>query len=556
MQDVAGRSTEGLKRCDANYSFYFDLIIKELWGTMAKANQDDGRSTIHRICTLARKMRVQSLICETLESNEEISQEAEAYAKWLGRSVTASAKRVTFFSKYPENGNICSLTNEDILGYAVIISLQSDSKSPPLTYILESVIRPPRVQLGESSSHSVTNYYVHCFRDFTTTVGSGAGRKSFTFPGTFFCQQNGSTHVCGHAAIRTAINSYPGFTDAKLTNNRINELLGINHVETKLHPDGLQVSKMIDLVKELGFQPHVGEFRMKPHINYEEFIYPIIESACPVILNIANQNISHVVTILGHTLNSDRWAEAFHGYRKMGTVRTPSYISASAWTDHFIQSDDNFGMYVTLPVDQIKNILIPKYNPHLYAAIGLGIMPRTVTGFGDRAERVSQGLATAVLSVLQDNLSDIPNPSRWIPMLIKHKEEGRIVLRTLHSKREDYISQLSTSNDEVSGKLSESSKLAIERILPNEFWVTEISLPDIFSGNKHKLGDIVTRSDLTDNNSDEKSCEPIVWWWICGLCQSLDIADEGNQKINFDFDLRGHVPLLRSQPRVHLSSEW
>ena len=228
MHGVFASAESKLVDCRKNFSFFFDLIGKELVGSNAP---------IHRICTLMRKMRVEALLREELTLSNELIEERDAYAIRIGSGITASARavRFTFFRKMPASGDWRDLGDEDIMGYAVILTLVA--KVGIVSYVYEAVVRPPSLYI-EGKWRTVSNYYVHCSKVFKTTVGTTSSQKQFTFPGTFFCQQNGLTHICAHAALRIALNNWPTYVGEKITSKIINDALGIDHTTGKQIPDG------------------------------------------------------------------------------------------------------------------------------------------------------------------------------------------------------------------------------------------------------------------------------------------------------------------------------
>ena len=252
-----------------------------------------------------RKMGVASLLREELTLSDELNEERDAYAIRIDSGITADARavRFTFFRKMPTSGEWKELGNEDIMGYAVILTLTA--KGSTRSYVYEAVVRPPSLYI-EGKWRTVSNYYVHCSKVFETTIGTTSSQKQFKFPGTFFCQQNGLTHVCAHAALRIALNNWPTYIGNKITSKIINDALDIDHTAGKQIPDGgLSAPDMRGVVQKLGHQVFTAEFITNPGIDYDEFVYPLIESSCPVVLGIVKPDIAHVVAVLGHTLNSD-----------------------------------------------------------------------------------------------------------------------------------------------------------------------------------------------------------------------------------------------------------
>jgi hypothetical protein len=537
MEGAFATNEAKLTDCRKNYSFYFDLIEKEWAG-------NNLRAPIHRICTLMRKMHVQALLCENLELNDELLNERDAVAILRGHSTTAKAVRVTFFRHMPPSCDWQALEDADVMGYAVILTLVYQATN--LSYIYEAVIRPPSLFLG-GKWMDVSNYYVHCIKDFKTTIGTRSLSRNFTFPGTFFCQQNGITHVCAHAALRSALNNWRSYSGAKITSKLINEALGIDHTAGKQIPHGgLHTAQIKAFVQKLGHNVLVADFNSTPDIDYDEFVYPLIESGCPVVLGIVRPGIAHVVSVIGHTLNTDRWAEARHLY---GTFPSYPYIPASSWVDHFIISDDNFGMYVTLPTDSIRNLLVPKHNPNLHAALAVGLVPIGGRISGYVAEQSAAEVANVVIEAA------VAGPRNdWLKVLQKKDSGGfrinPIVCRTLMATKSDYITHLSTTDDEKSNKITALEKVWLQSVLPDLFWVTEITTTNLYTGNKRKLGDVVTVVNLTDAQIKDQQWH--VFAWLTGICWN----GPGLSSPPRPWSLKGHIPLIRGIPNERSVSEW
>lgn len=526
--------------CRPSFSFFFDLIRKECNGLSP--------APLHRICTLMRKMGVQCFVREELTPNAEILEEQTAAAARTGGAVTVKAIRLTFFRELPSTDDWRALAGKEILGYAVLLAMGLPDGTTR-HFILESVIRIPSLWIPDGAGgnlvRNVTNSYVHCCREFETVIGSQNEAIPFRLTGSFFCQQNDLTHVCAHAALRMGINSSAAFNGAKLTNSRINQLLGLDHSTGKRvgkfgvdkSSVGLGTEQIVEVVKQMGWQAHVADFVSNPAIDYEDFIYPLVESGCPTILGIHNPNTAHVLAVLGHTLNSDRWTpEARHGY---GAFPISPYISTSAWADHFIVSDDNFGMYVTLPTDSIRNVLVPKHNPNLHAALAIGLAPDNVNVTGYFVEQRAASLATQLIS-----LTNPTSANRWFGLL---KETGqKLVCRTLLSSKSAYVDAMKSIEDDQHRKITATEVNLLESSLPERFWVTEVTVPNLYSGNKRKLGDVITLSTVTQQQFVSGAIFPLCW--LPGTVWTASAANH--------WPLFGHVPLLRGASETGRTLEW
>lgn len=538
MQGAFAVQDVNLTNCRGSYSFFFDLIEKEWAG--------ENRAPIHRICSLMRKMGCASLLREELEANSEILEEIAAVETRVGggQKVTAKAVRITFFRSMPTSAVAAELTNEEILGYAVILRL-SISGAPDYTYLYEAVVRAPSIFV-DGKWRCISNYYVHCTKLFETQIGSKQVARSFKFPGTFFCQQNGATHVCAHAALRIALNNWPTHSGPKVTSKAINVALDYDHTPGKRIPDGgLTAPEIKKVVEKWGFGVSVAEFISSPEIEYDQFVYPLIESGCPAVLGIVGPKMAHVVAVIGHTLNTDRWAEARHTY---GTFPSSPFIGTTAWVDHFIVSDDNFGMYVTLPTDSIRNLLVPKHNPNLHAALAVGLVPGACRISGYAAEQEAARLVNSLLDRIK-----VGPANHWILHLQKSANGQKltpIVCRTLMASKTDYANHIKAVRDEHGSLLSDAEKKVLDDNLPDRFWVTEISTTNLYSANKRKLGDVVTLVNPTDAQMKNQEWHSLVW--LPGIC----LFGVGLKSQLLNWSLRGHVPLLRGIPSDECGLEW
>jgi hypothetical protein len=544
MHGAFASAETNLVDCRKNYSFYFDLNEKELVSP---------NPPLHRICTLMRKMGVEALLREELVLSNELNEERDAYAIRIGSAINTSARavRFTFFRRMPASGDWKELCDDDIMGYAVILTLKS--KGDIRSYVYEAVVRPPSLYIA-GKWRTVSNYYVHCSKVFETTVGTISSQRKFTFLGTFFCQQNGLTHICAHAALRIALNNWPTYVGKKITSKIINDALGIDHTADKQIPDGgLNAQDIQRVVQKLGHQVFTAEFIDNPGVDYDEFVYPLIESSCPVVLGIVKKpDIAHVVAVLGHTLNSDRWADARHTY---GAFPRYPYIPTASWVDHFIFSDDNFGMYMTLPTEGIRNLLVPKHNPNLHAAIAVGLTPL--------AGKISGYLAEQMAATIGNNIiiSTVAAPSnRWLTHL-QIRDSPRngigdgqlinpIVCRTLMCAKTQYVALMTQAVDERNYKLNPGEIELLNKTLPDRFWVTEITIANLYSGNKRKLGDIITIINPTDPEWNAQ--EYNIFAWLTGICWHGPRLKNGP----VNWSIKGHIPLIRGIPLQECENEW
>lgn len=200
------------------------------------------------------------------------------------------------------------------------------------------------------------------------------------------------------------------------------------------------------------------------------------------------------------------------------------YIPTAEWCDHYIISDDNFGMYSTLPTDAIRNFLVPTKNPNRHASMAISIVPDKVTIPGHYAEQFAVDMATKLINGI-----GLQTPNRWHDRL-----KGRnLVCRTLLQTKSEYVDFI---NNHVNGLTPEQQSCLDS--LSEYIWVSEISLPNIYTANKRKLGDVVLRADATPQ--EHSSGESLALAWFPGF------VNIGSRLNISTWGITTHVPLIRN----------
>jgi hypothetical protein len=297
-----------------------------------------------------------------------------------------------------------------------------------------------------------------------------------------------------------------------------------------------------------------------------------VESGFPVILSIDAGGEGHVLTVLGHTFNSDRWTPvARPAYRRQashGDVELDTYISAVRYADHFVIVDDNLGVNLTLPAEALQSPALTragrrrvpkggvtkhkraKVDPsRLLPVTGLVLTPKRVRSTGYFAELVAVRFAKELLRSVPAGVC------RWRDALLGAGSE--LVGRTLFQTRTGYAQFLKGLRDSEGHRLSPSEVARVVQELPDAFWVTEISLPDLLSANRHKLGDVLCVNDASRLNQARPAAvattDRVVLAWLPGL---LAVHQDGANSWQTDsqWSLKSHVPVIRGSPLgVH---EW
>lgn len=94
---------------------------------------------------------------------------------------------------------------------------------------------------------------------------------------------------------------------------------------------------------------------------------------------------------------------------------------------------------------------------------------------------------------------EVSNP--WIAILARDSSPfvQRVVLRTLAAKKDEYIKHLSTIHDWEGNVENPHIPDLLKTLLPEKIWLIEISVPQLFPANEHKLGEVVLNPFVTFN---------------------------------------------------------
>ncbi|WP_157223326.1 hypothetical protein [Rhodovulum sp. PH10] len=450
-----------LRDCRQPFSFFFDLIHK-YWRAGDKAND----LAFHRICTFARKHGATDLAIQCALDRADVREEIEVLNDSYGSVGTAEAVTITFFVQPSAAQSIHAIANECIIGTLTIINYKAEnSQEWECSYIYEAIIVPPFQVDNTGRRLKVTNNFMVYDAKFDRTIHD----RDYTFNGVYYCQQNSLTHVCAHACLRMALNTI-NYTSPPITSNKINQTL------TLLPPiQGLTIDEIVKFAKDVnGVAPMVADCSKVLREDYLAILSSYVESGCMVLLVFTiNGGIEHVVTVFGYTRNSDEWhPQAVPAY---SGPKTAQYYSGSAWVDHFLIHDDNFGPYYALSSRALE--VDPEVAAHWIIAIS--------DFAADFSPHYAESLAS-VVALSFDELAGYGN-GKWFDYItgIQHTYVMRAILMK-RSKYKDHLIDLRGHD----GTALVPEEIALTDQLPEWFWMVEFSLPPLFTGNKSKLGEI------------------------------------------------------------------
>lgn len=529
---------------------YFEFI-DEFW--LAK---DSGNNrAFHRLCSLMRKMDAQSSVMEKIdECSPELEGEIQALKNICGEDLKLKIYRFTFLSeKVSTINDIKQLSDDKFYASAILINHHlADNKWQ--SYLYQAIVCKPKLLY---TGTELQNYYIHVYRNFKCSVNISSDEKhDFKIQGTFFCQQNAITSVCAHAALCMTLNNMPDRKERLIFPEDVNKILKIDHKKKKVSADGLSDEDVFKFLKDMGFNANWLNFFEDTNTDYAEYIYRYIEGGCPVLLVFTTCSRErkpidlHVVPVIGHNLNSDSWrGEAEIAYKES---LPHHFCCSSSWVNNFIIHDDNFGMYLCLPIDALRNIILPKYDPKFRPYLAIAIVPSEIVIPADEAERVAKSIIRDILEICEN--AEIEFDNIWIKRIADRRTPK--ILRTMLVNREKYENHLKSETDFENNKFSTDEITAIIGHLPDYFWLTEITLPDLYTANKHKLIDLLYRCDKKLNDmgkedyTEEEIANRLIQIRFPGTCY---INRKSNNTINLS--VKSHYPLYRNYKESRIP-EW
>jgi hypothetical protein len=150
----------------------------------------------------------------------------------------------------------------------------------------------------------------------------------------------------------------------------------------------------------------------------------------------------------------------------------------------------NFGSNLCVPKEYVRpdkaNYAVTLY-PQGYAAPGF----------------VAEVAASRYFYSLLKQLDGSGN--RWRERLLGTVENKELILRTVAVTRDQYTAHLGTMADWKERREDAEIVAALASFLPEKLWMTEVSIPDLFSTNLRKLGELLLDGALTVSDKPDYS---------------------------------------------------
>ncbi|MFA6286153.1 MAG: hypothetical protein WC661_02115 [Opitutaceae bacterium] len=376
----------------------------------------------------------------------------------------------------------------------------------------------------------------HNYNPTSKMVSFRAGPKEFEVPAVLYCQQNGLNKVCAQVGLRSICATYLGNFD--LTYRQINDLAFVAP-ELREPWQGLKALQIPRVLKGLDipyfeFDYGSNDAALREALPYQRVLYSGIEAGTGGLVAFKMSGpkagtVGHIIPFFGHTFNEDTWVPNADGeYFKVGEqIR---YIPSDSWLSSFIVHDDNFG----------SNLCIPKsYLKRENAQYVVALLPRGFVYNGLWAEIA----ASNYFYSLVNEIAGLPNP--WLSRLLSYALESKLILRLVPVTQEGYLRHLSELEDWEFEREDSETLRQLKAIKPQHMWMVEVSVPDLFSTNKRKIGELLL--DATRPFSEKTDFTLFVLARFPGCYLFFDKLDEQGQPqfIKVKSSIQSHTDVLR-----------
>jgi len=446
---------------------------------------------LRRAIVQLRSHGAKTMVIERVSSATELDEENEDLAIATGNKQFESRSfRLSFFDQaFREKSDITHLKDENFIGYLIV--KQDFLPANKRCRVYESVIK----------KNTQLHNFVRGEQKFLCHIAG----KPLHVSGYLYCQQNGITNVCVHAALRTIAARF--LPDHDLSYREINRLLNIDHVKSTLK-DGVFSSDMVSVLQAKGIKYIQSDFENDKDSTapFEKFIYDHIESGFPVIIYFkpTTTDKCHVISVFGHTFNQDAWVQsADRHYFSISQYVGPAYqketkyIPSDSWLSMFVGHDDNVGSNLCIPRHYFQTKFTKEPGKeHLVNPVRhiISTLPNEVVLDPESAEAMAARYLAKYLD--KPNLS---NP--WSRRYYKALRLGHVVLRPLLITGGDYEDHLKRLTAwDLRNRILPDVYATIQKLVANHrIWMFEISIPELFSAVKRKIGEILLRADINDH---------------------------------------------------------
>jgi hypothetical protein len=440
---------------------------------------------LRRILSQARLLNAKTMVFERVNNAYDLEEENTDIRVRFPDFNNSESFRLSFFTKkFATKRGFATAKQTDFIGY-VIIKIDEIPSQGKKMRIYESVL-----PLRKDSNN--------CVRGSQKWICNILGNQ-FEVDGYIYAQQNNITNVCAHVALKTAAARY-----RDISYHEMNEIIGIDHIKRQLGgSNGINSQEMVKILETAGARCFVADYSditSHPPAPFHKYIYSSIESGFPAIIcfGTSEPDSYHAISVFGHMFNEDIWVpNADFSYFRIGAGT--KYIPSESWLSMYIVHDDNWGSNYNIPRHYLHTNRIcktPDGIPFLCPEeIGnvvnvISTVPKTVKMSPIRAEAIGVDYLFTILTQMSNAMNI------WGKRLDLYAQKNMLVIRTILVLGRDYIDHLEKMRDWGNKRIRKEIIQVLGEHLKNElFWLIELSIPELFSANKRKIGEVLIRSD-------------------------------------------------------------
>lgn len=593
-----------------------DLSFAELCNRFWRV-KGAGLHPLHQVCAIARRLDVDILVVEEATGREDIDTEIAAlHASNKVANGVCEALALSFFRSGKNDpgdrstirrflareskrqlrldvGKRAAAYPGTFLGQVILVNYYSPSnETEGASYIYEALLTPPPEMVPNPGTRIKDSRLL--LQEFETTVlGS-----PFWVQAAYYCQQNGITNGCGHAAIRSIVTT----PDARITSAQIDDVSDTASLEPMAVKTVMRIPTLLSRVEALsrprsypvpfGDLPTdreailanlVGSLEsgrpalLSHNTAYSQPVEHQVESstipcaneaetapeALPPSVDHGATSGDHVVAVVGYIADRNLWhPQAIQAYNEELNVereKSGPPLRSSSWVRHLIVHDDNFGPYRALG---IRSFPMPEPNnpeggqlsrPYLVPQTPIGIFcqpvqlwptlvqweaARLLRSFqvSDELKALKQVIALHVET--QTNELQPLSSMRlhdWVSDFFDHSADQ--ILRPILMSKDPYVGHLATVPDKCGNRASKAELDWLRRELPTSpFWMVELSHTLLFTGIDSKIGELL----IGESDAHSRSRTPSRWWMIRLPHQFVRVTRR--RAIYKDSALTSHMP--------------
>ncbi len=443
---------------------------RSLFFTYAEANLAS-TAPIRRLFSLCRRSNSVSVVIEDVPAADCVASENAALVKRFPDYKNPAIKRLSFWNKPILNEkDLDGCQDDDCLGYAIVKHDVVPTLSVDYWHIFEAVI----------PKYPHQHNYCPVTADFKVRIG----QKIFTVNGCLYAQQNGLNKACAQVALRSILSTR--FSRPEL---------GYEEIDTyarELYPNfvpgnGLKTEQITHVLKRFGVNFSAVDYHATPDLRddypYQKVLYSGIESGAGAMLVFQLSGpkappCGHIIPYFGHTFNEDAWApHTDSAYFRIG--EEIQYIPSRAWLSSFVVHDDNIGASLCIPHSFLKSDQV---------RFAIELFPPNIVCSGADAEIASSDYFYSLLPHLLDGLHE---KNQWVRRLLEYVADQKLILRSVAITKAEYLKNLATQEDWDGNRENPETVKELEAQGPDHLWMIEVSIPEVFSTNKRKLGEIL-----------------------------------------------------------------